>query len=246
MKHWKATCSYDGTDLFGWQSQPKGNTVQDHLEKRLHQIFSQKIRIHGSGRTDTGVHAKGQVFHFDAPWPHKPSDLLNAFRTNLPPNIHIINLSLAPKTFHARFSAKKKRYTYNLYEGYAPPTESRYCWSSGTKKLNLISMQEAASYLVGTHDFSAFAATPRGAIGIDPIRELFRLDVIKKGPRIRIITEGSGYLYKMVRSMIGGLIDTGLGKLTPNDIKEILKSRRRTIKIKTAPAKGLFLEKVFY
>lgn len=246
MTRWKATCAYDGTDLFGWQSQPKGNTVQDYIEERLQQIFSKPIRIHGSGRTDTGVHAKGQVFHFDAEWSHKPTDLLNALRTPLPPSIHILNLTQVSKDFHARFSVKRKRYAYNLYEGYAIPTESRYCLSLGTRKLDINSMKAAASYLIGIHDFSAFAAIPRGSNGGDPFKEVLRLDVTKRGSHIRIITEGTGYLYKMVRSIVGALIDVGLGKLTPSNIDEILKSRRRTIKVTTAPAKGLFLEKVFY
>lgn len=246
MKRWMAVCAYDGTDFSGWQSQPKKNTVQDHIEKRLQAIFNQAIRIHGSGRTDAGVHAKGQVFHFDAPWPHKASDLLNALRTSLPKTIQIIRLKQVPKDFHARFSVTKKRYAYNLYEGYALPTESRYCWSLGTRKLNIHLMKIAAQHLIGTHDFSAFATNSKSLTKIDPVKEIFRLDVIKRGSHIRIITEGSGYLYKMVRSLVAAIVDVGLEKLTPQEIEQILKSRRRTIKITTAPAKGLFLEKVFY
>lgn len=246
MTRWKATCAYDGTDLFGWQSQPRGNTVQDYIEKRLREIFGKNIRLHGSGRTDRGVHAKGQVFHFDAIWSHKTSDLLNAMRTSLPESIHIIKLTQVSESFHARFSAKRKRYVYNLYEGYAFPTESRYYWSLGTRKLKVDLMKQAATYLVGTHDFSAFAAIPRGARDSDSVKEIIRLDIVKQGRYIRIITEGTGYLYKMVRSIIGALVDVGLGKLTPEDIDEILKSRHRTMRVKTAPAKGLFLGKVFY
>lgn len=243
---WKGTCAYDGTDLFGWQSQPLGNTVQDFLEKRLKEIFCKTIRVHGSSRTDAGVHAKGQVFHFDGDWPHKPIDLLNALRIGIGKSIHLVNLTEVPKDFHARFSAHSKRYTYHLYQGYALPTESRYCWSLGKCKLDINAMKMAAKYLVGKHDFSAFSATAKGDSGSKPIKEILNIVVIKRGNKIRIITEGSGYLYKMVRSLVGALVDVGLGKLTPEDLHEILKSRCRTHKIVTAPAKGLFLETVFY
>lgn len=163
-----------------------------------------------------------------------------------PPSIHIISLKQVPKDFHARFSAKKKRYAYNIYAGYAIPTESRYCWSLGSRNLNIDLMNQAATYLIGKHDFSAFSATSRGSNGGDPIKEITRLDVTQRGSHIRITTEGSGYLYKMVRSIVGALVDVGLGKLPPPSLQEILKNQRRTIKVTTAPAKGLFLERVYY
>lgn len=243
---WKGTCAYDGTDLSGWQSQLSGNTVQDFLEKRLKEIFSKDIRVHGSSRTDAGVHAKGQVFHFDADWPHSSLDLLNAMRIGIPKTMHIIRLKKVSKDFHARYGAKRKRYIYNLYQGFALPTESRYYWSLGQHKLDITAMQMAAKYLIGKHDFSAFSAATKGDSSSKPVKEILNITITKRGNKVRIITEGSGYLYKMVRSIVGALVDVGLGKLTPKDLHQILKSHSRTHKIVTAPARGLFLESVFY
>jgi len=243
---WKGICAYDGTDLRGWQSQPGGNTVQDFLEMRLEKIFGKKIRIHGSGRTDAGVHAKRQVFHFDGDWKHEELKLLNALRTGIPKSIQIVSLKKVANDFHARYGVKSKRYVYYIYEGYVLPTQSRYYWSIGPYKLDIEAMQKAAKLLKGKHDFSAFSATTRSGTGGDPIKEILRLDVVKKGRYIKIITEGSGYLYKMVRSIVGALADVGMKKLSYEDLEEILKRRRRTHKVVTVPAKGLFLEKVFY
>lgn len=243
---WKGICAYDGTDLLGWQSQVGGNTVQDFLEARLKEIFNKNIRVHGSARTDTGVHAKGQVFHFDADWKHGKTKLLNAIRVGIPKSIHIVDIKEVSDDFHARYSVKGKRYVYYIYEGYALPTEARYIWSIGEAKLDIKAMQKAASLLIGVHDFTAFSGTTRDKQKDNPIKEIWRFDVVKRGKRIRIITEGSGYLYKMVRSIVGALVDIGLGKLTVEDLAQILKSQKRTPKVVTASAKGLFLDKVFY
>lgn len=243
---WKGTCAYDGTDINGWQSQPGGNTVQDFLEKRLKEIFGRSIRVHGSGRTDTGVHAKGQVFHFDADWKHGADKLLSALRIGIPKSLHVINLKKVKDDFHARYGVKGKRYVYYIYEGYALPTQTRYYWSIGENKLDIKAMQRAARLLIGKHDFSAFSAATRDENGGDPVKEIVRLDIVKKGKCVKIVTEGSGYLYKMVRSIVGALVDVGLGKLSYSDFVEIFESRKRTQKVFTAPAKGLFLEKVFY
>ena len=153
----KCFCAYDGTDFRGWQSQACGNTIQDFIERRLAEIFSEKIRIHGSGRTDAGVHAKAQVFHFDAAWAHSAQNLLSALRCGLPAGIQIFRVARAKEGFHARYSAVGKRYVYNIYEGYAPPYKSRYCWSLGRRKLDVKKMNEAAAGLLGEHDFTAFS-----------------------------------------------------------------------------------------
>lgn len=238
--------AYDGTDFEGWQSQRSGNTVQDHIERRLAQIFQEPIRIHGSGRTDAGVHAKAQVFHFDGAWHHPEEHLLRALRSGFPDAIQVTRVKQVSDSFHARYSATGKRYRYRLYEGFALPAENRYCWSLGNRKTDIAPMRAGAARLLGEHDFTAFAANRRDESKENPVKELRKLDITRQGPRITITTEASGYLYKMVRSLVGALVDVGVGKLTPDDLEAILESGRRTARVATAPPQGLSLERVFY
>ena len=243
---WKCTVAYDGTGFYGWQSQPGGNTIQDILEKRLKTLFGQPIRIHGSGRTDSGVHAKGQVFHFDGSWTNPRTDLLNALRSGLPESIQITAVSKISNNFHARHAATGKRYVYLLCEGFAPPMETRFYWSLGRRKVDLERMKLAAAHLLGRHDFSAFGASRGDGSTENPVKDVRRLQITRRGRRIRITTEASGFLYKMARSLVGALVDVGTGKLSPAEVQQILKSRKRTAWVVTAPARGLCLQKVFY
>ena len=238
--------AYDGTDFRGWQSQRGGHTIQDFLEARLAVVFKTPVRVHGSGRTDSGVHARAQVFHFDAAWDHPVSHLERALRVGLPAGILVRSVRPAPADFHARQSAVGKRYCYRLYEGLALPFDSRFVTSLGRRRLEDGPMREAAQLLLGRHDFSAFCADRRDGSREDPVKDLRRLEVTRRGNHLRITTEASGYLYKMVRSLAGALIDVGLGKLTPADIDRILRNRQRTTEVVTAPARGLTLERVFY
>lgn len=246
MKRFKAICAYDGTDFLGWQSQKAQPTIQDTIELALFNIHKTPLRIHGSGRTDARVHANGQVFHFDTPWAHAPIQLLKALNTFLPPTVQILDLKEVSSHFHARFSAVKKRYIYYLCQGYALPTQIRYCYSLGPCSLNIFAMKKAAQFFIGIHDFSAFAAASRKSNKDSPIKHLMRLDVYTKGSRLKIVTEASGYMYKMVRSIVGSLICVGLEKYPPAHIQTLLFGRKRTKEIPTAPPQGLFLEKVFY
>lgn len=241
---WKCVCAYDGGCFQGWQSQPSGQTVQDTIERALEKIFHRKIRIHGSSRTDTGVHARGMVFHFDARWRAAPERLELALRRLLPSSIRVAPITRAPPDFHARFSATGKLYRYYLYEGWPDPFTINYCWPQ-SRELSVERMQAAAAVLTGKHDFTAFAAYP-GRDWETPVRDLRRLDVRRTGKRIIITAEADGFLYKMVRSLVGALVDTGTGKLTVRQVREILRSRKRTALVATAPPQGLFLEKVFY
>lgn len=237
--------AYDGTDYYGWQSQENGNTIQDLLERRLTVIFNQQIRIHGSGRTDSGVHAKAQVFHFDGDWALSSERLLSALRAGLPETINVFSAKRVSDSFHARYSAKGKRYIYHLYEGFAPPPEVRFYWSLGARKLNLSLMHAAAESLLGKYDFTSFAAEREDAED-NPVKDLRRLDIVKRGSRVHITTEADGYLYKMVRSLTGALVDAGRGKLTPQNLVDLRDKHQRTKEVVTAPAKGLSLDKVFY
>ena len=242
---WKGVCAYDGTDFEGWQSQPCGNTVQDILEARLAKVFKKSLRIHGSARTDSGVHAKGQVFHFDAAWKHPAEALYRALMSELPDGIHLKSLQRAANRFHALHSASGKRYIYRIFEGQADPFESRFYWSIDWRRLDIQNMQAAARALLGRHDFTGFSAAG-GSPGDNPVKELRRLDIQKRGPRITFAVEGSGFLYRMVRRLVGALYNVGLGHLDPENMKALLASRKRDHIIFTAPAKGLCLERVCY
>lgn len=256
-RRWKCVCAYDGAAFAGWQSQAlpvaAGKTtatgsartaIQDVIEARLAQIFKVPVRIHGSGRTDAGVHALAQVFHFDAVWRHETAQLVAAFRMGLPPTIQVKSVHAAPADFHARFAATAKRYVYHLHQGDADPFARPYAWSV-FRPLDLKAMQEAASVLRGKHDFRSFTAL-NGPEKEDTIRDLRRLDVRRRGRRITITAEAEGFLYKMMRSLAGVLVSVGEGKLTPSQVRALLLARNRTATVKTAPPHGLFLAKVFY
>jgi len=243
---WKCICAYDGTDFDGWQRQRNGKAVQNHLEAALSRIFDQPVLTHGSGRTDAGVHARGQCFHFDGDWPHPCGKLIRALHSILPTSIRVNSIRGVTDRFHARHSAVGKRYSYHFYLGRPDPLQERYLWDCRSVPVDLSAMQAAADLLIGTHDFTAFGASHGKDNDPNPVKTIYRLELRQRGKHIRLTTEGSGYLYRMVRSFAGGLYSVGRGQLTSSDIAEILKSKKRTHRVVTAPAKGLCLEKVFY
>jgi tRNA pseudouridine38-40 synthase len=246
QRRWKATCAYDGTAFAGWQSQPNRNGVQDHIERRLTEVFKRPVRIHGSGRTDAGVHARGQVFHFDVNWRHDPNKLRLALKVGLPPGIQIKTVRATTPDFHARFSARGKRYQYHLYEGDADPFTRPFVWVlERPRRLDVTAMQAAAERLRGRHDFRAFAAD-NGAELEDPVRDLRKLQISRRGRSLRLDFEADGFLYKMVRSLTGALVGVGEGRLAADEIGRILRSGKRTQVVETAPPQGLFLDRVFY
>jgi tRNA pseudouridine38-40 synthase len=247
MKRWKCVCAYDGAGFTGWQSQPKRDSVQDAVEERLAAVLGVPTRTHASGRTDAGVHASGQVFHFDAEWSHGPGKLAAALRHRLPKAIQIVSVREAPADFHARFSATGKVYEYHIHMGDADPFTRPFCWAI-LKPLDLAAMREAAALLRGRHDFKAFSALNGAEPGEEDgtVRDLRRLDVIVRGRSVRVAAEADGFLYKMVRSLVGALVAAGEGKLTPAQIKALLSSGVRTPQVLTAPPQGLFLRRVRY
>ena len=243
-RRWKCVCAYDGGAFAGWQSQAGGRAIQDVIEARLAEIFKKPVRIHGSGRTDAGVHARAQVFHFDAAWRHDTAKLLAALRHRLPVEIQIKSVRAVAADFHSRFQTKGKRYVYHLHLGDADPFTRPYCWPV-FKPLDFSAMQAAAAVLRGRHDFRAFTAL-NGPPNEDTVRDLRRFSLARRGRRIRITAEADGFLYKMVRSLVGALVAVGEGKLTPAQVRALLAARTRTAAVQTAPPQGLFLEKVFY
>lgn len=248
MTRFRCTCAYDGTEFNGWQSQPTGRTVQDTLERRLTAIFKTPIRIHGSGRTDAGVHARAQEFHFDAEWPHPEAHLLRALGSNLPQTLRVYRVRSVEETFHARYSATRKRYSYTLFMGEALPFDNRWCWSLGRRRPDLDLMRVCAAQFLGEHDFRGYAARRNDGSDaqMDPVRQCWRADIRQSGRRVRVILEANGFLYKMARSMVGALVEVGLGRLSPETLVHILHTGERTHEVPTAPAHGLCLERVDY
>lgn len=241
---WKCVCSYDGGSFHGWQSQANARGVQDEIEEGLASILKRPVRIHGSGRTDTGVHALGQVFHFDADWGHGGGRLVAALRTRLPTSILVKSAVVASPGFHARFDAVGKRYHYRIIVGAAEPHEVATCLSVRSP-LSLDLMEETARMLLGRHDFAPFSAGNGGVIE-DTTKDLRLLRMTSRGRRMRITLEASGFLYHMARSIVGVLLSVGTKRLDPDHVRRVLESGIRIPKIETAPARGLFLEKVFY
>ncbi len=244
-RRWKCVCAYDGRGFNGWQSQPDGRAVQDAIERRLRELLGHAVRVHGSGRTDAGVHALGQVFHFDAAWRHGPVRLLAALRGGLPATIQIRSARRVPPDFHARFSARGKTYVYQIHHGGpADPFRHPYCWSI-PQKLDVAAMRQAARRLCGRHDFRSFAADNGSGPG-SAVRHLRRLVITGRGARLRITAEADGFLYKMVRGLVGALVAVGQGRLAPDDVVAIRRAARRTNAVATAPPQGLFLARVRY
>lgn len=238
--------SFDGTGYHGWQRQPNGITVQEVLEERLSKLFGgAQIRIQGSSRTDAGVHALGLVGSCRLPehpliplWKvHKAMNRL------LPNDIRLRSVTEMPEGFNARFDAHSKTYIYVVNTGDINPFTGRYSWYLDDMT-HLDELREAISFLQGTHDFSTFTVD-RGKID-DPVRQILKTDIITFGPLVCMQFTGTGFLYKMVRSMVGALVFVGRGKLPPSAIQEMLEAKNRLACKDTAPAKGLFLKKVFY
>ena len=246
LPRWRCLCAYDGTNYVGWQRQKSGDSVQGVIEDALAKAIGDGIRTVGAGRTDAGVHAEGQVFHFDAVWNHGPEKMLKALLRHLPQDIQLLKIREVSPSFHALHSAKGKHYIYRAIEGRALPMETNFFHSLKNLRPDLELMRAGAVHLLGRHNFSAFAASRGHDDNENPEKENWRLEVKKSGPRIGITAVGGGFLYKMVRSIAGALFDVGTGKLEPDDIREILESCKRTHLIITAPARGLTLVKVHY
>ena len=244
VARWKCICAYDGTTFHGWQSQEGGNTIQDLIERQLRKILGERIRLEGSGRTDSGVHALGQVFHFDAAWSHGGEKLRLALQSGLPRTIQLKTIRRVAADFHARFAARRKVYRYQIYLGEADPFTLAYCWSLN-RKLDWPAVLAAAKVLRGKHDFWAFSGENDRTYETT-VRDLRRLEVVRRGRKVTFTFEADGFLYKMVRSLTGALVSVGVGKLTAAELAGLIKTRRRVPAVVTAPPQGLFMVKVIY
>ena len=235
---------YDGTGFCGWQSQANHLAVQDIIENKLQMIFKRFVRIHGSSRTDAGVHAKGQVFHFDADWPHGPDCLQKAINSQLEHTIRILNVEEVDDHFHARFSVKKKTYRYHFQLTPATPFEYPYVWDFSCRNFDIHLLEEAVPLFLGKHDFRGFAGKVLPEENCT--KTIYSSKLIFENNHWIFETVGSGYLYRMVRMMMGSLVMCGYGKIKPDFIENRLNLKNLHYPIVTAPARGLFLEKVEY
>jgi tRNA pseudouridine38-40 synthase len=244
----KLTVAYDGTNFAGWQALKTGTAVQEVIEKALKNIFGIELRLHGSSRTDAGVHARGMVAHVDIPrekFNMAPKKLSLALNAHLPEDIRVMKASLAAADFHARFDASGKQYRYFIYNYPAmDPLLRTQAWHI-PQALNIAKMRAAAKAFCGKHDFKAFAAN-RGYKMKSTVRTVTRCDVRQSGPLITVIIEGDGFLYKMCRGIVGTLAQVGQGKFSHGGIPDMLETKDRRASGMSAPAHGLVLWQVFY
>jgi len=236
---------YDGTNYAGWQVQPTQITVQSSLEAAVEKLCGINTRVFGSGRTDAGVHAKGQVFHVDIPTKFNESKFVQGINSYLASDIRVCRAVIVKDDFDARFSARRKEYRYFISTAdVADPEKRLYRYHLGAD-VDLEAMRKSASLLIGEHDFVSFAAN-RNQPEKTTVRTIYSLDVSKRGTDVCLKVSGNGFLYKMVRSLAGHLVEVGQGKRNLRDTKEILSAKKRTRLVVTAPAQGLFLWKVSY
>ncbi|MBN1223664.1 MAG: tRNA pseudouridine(38-40) synthase TruA [Candidatus Aminicenantes bacterium] len=238
----KIVISYDGTDYFGWQRQKKQRTIQGEIEDSLEKILSKKIPVIGSGRTDAGVHARGQTAHFKADTHLHEKELLQALNGTLPRDIRIVSLHKISFDFNARKSAKSKIYRYRICNSpVISPFILRYVlhWPS---PLDIAAMEDAAARFIREADFTPFSSNRE----LYPVRRIMRSECIKRGTEIVTTVEANGFLRYMVRSIVGTLIEVGRGRMLPEDIEILFRNKMRSRHSPTAPAKGLCLVKVKY
>lgn len=245
MRNFKLTIEYDGTNYFGWQIQKasqKISTVQGSIEKAIEHVFGHKIPLIASGRTDTGVHALGQIANFKIETRLTLQQIQKALGVYLPKDILIKKVTEVPLEFHARYGAKQKWYRYTILTSGLPSVFHRHYAFYYPYHLNLIQMKKTARLLKGKHDFSKVVRGRKN----NSIREIYKLNIKKDGKFVYVDVIGSGFLYKMVRRLVGMLIDAGRDKISLKDIRGILSGNKSNISIQTVPANGLCLMRVNY
>ncbi|HET9418262.1 MAG TPA: tRNA pseudouridine(38-40) synthase TruA [Chthoniobacterales bacterium] len=242
----KLILAYDGMHFAGWQSQTHRNTIQDQLERAFDRISGQRVRVQGAGRTDTGVHALGQCAHVDLAEPKLAAgDWVQALNAVLQPTIRVLRCSFVSTHFHARLSANGKVYRYRIWSGpVMPPHEYGRAWHLAAK-LDFDRLERSAQEFVGMHDFAAFAAN-RGHTEANTTRTIRSVRSLHRGSRVNIEFDGDGFLYKMVRLMVGSIVQCALGKQTVAEIANQLSRRQSAGRRFVAPAAGLFLVRVRY
>jgi tRNA pseudouridine38-40 synthase len=244
MRNIRIQLAYDGSSFFGWQRQDGFETIQESLEGAIEDLTGECVTIHGSGRTDTGVHALRQVANFHLSTSLSDDRLRHALNAHLPEGIVVRRLETCRDDFHARFSATGKRYVYvTATTRFRPPFASEYVnWSS--RVLDFPAMEEAGRALIGKHDFCGMCS-----VGSEPkttVRHIRSLRWIRRRERVAFVIEANGFLYNMVRTIAGTLLDIGRGRLPVDRVEEVLASGNRSDCGPTAPAAGLYLLRVLY
>ena len=245
MRNLKVTLQYEGTRYQGWQKQEStDNTIQGKLEALLSKMAGTKVEIQGSGRTDAGVHAAGQVANFHLDTDQSPSQIMDYMNFYLPEDIAVISIEEVPERFHSRLNAKGKTYLYRVINSPVPHIfDRKYAWTV-EEKLDVDAMRKAAAFLEGTHDYKAFTSLKKSKKST--VRTVERILIEEVEDEIRFTFNGDGFLYHMVRIMMGTLIEVGLHKKKPEEITGIFEKGRRENAGELVPAKGLTLLEVRY
>ncbi|HOV22190.1 MAG TPA: tRNA pseudouridine(38-40) synthase TruA [bacterium] len=249
MRNIKLVFSFDGSKFSGWQKQKNKRSVQETLENTLEKITNEKIKVIGCGRTDSKVHSINYVANFKTNSKIPSENLKKAINSFLSPEVYIKKVKDIPLSFHSRYDALRKSYIYLISLSKCPFLNNYALFFE--REIDIEKIIEGKEYIIGKHDFSAFKG--EGSNNKNPVREIFKIDIKKKRffldrdvKLIEIEIEGDGFLYKMVRNIVGTLIYTGIGKIQPSDIKKIIEGKNRKFAGPTACASGLYLKKVVY
>ena len=244
MRNLRLDLCYDGTRYKGWQRLPDSNsTIQGKLEQTLTRILGEEIEISGSGRTDAGVHAKAQVANFHCHSDMQCQDILSQLRRYLPEDIGIYSCREVSPRFHARLNAIEKTYSYRIWNCDAPCVFERRFVTMIPEKLDVEAMISASAYFLGEHDFSAFCANPK--MKKSTVRTIRSLEILRDENELRIVIKGNGFLYNMVRIIVGTLVEVGLGERSADSIPSLFGAKRAAAG-RLMPPQGLCLEEVFY
>ena len=244
MRNIKLTIEYDGKDFNGWQKQPNKLNIQGTIEQAIKQITGEEVELNASGRTDAGVHALGQVANFKTNSNIPIEKIAIAINSKLKRSIVIKSAEEVDERFHSRLNCKKKTYRYIINNSKEGSAIYRNLETHIPQKLNVEKMKQAIKYFEGEHDFKAFKAS--GTSSKSSVRKIYNAEVYEKNDRIYIELTGNGFLYNMVRIITGTLVEVGIGKISPEEIPEIIKQGKRENAGKTLPPNGLYLVKVMY
>lgn len=245
MRNFKMTMMYDGSRYDGWQRQGNTeNTIQGRLEALLSRLLDEPVEVVGAGRTDAGVHAKGQVFHVKLETELSPEELCREMNSYLPEDMAVIRAEEKELRFHSRLNARGKYYEYRIHNAEAGNPFLRRYYYQVKEPLDVEAMRSAAGLLTGTWDFQSFCSAKRSKKST--VRTVYEIRVEREGDDLLLLFHGNGFLYHMVRILTGTLIEVGLGKRSPESVREILEARDRAAAGFTAPAQGLCLREVEY